>query len=168
MTQNSRRKFIAKTSATLAGLPLITHNWLQSPPSDRIRVAHVGVNGMGKSHLRWFAAMKDVETVALCDVDSRHLGEAEKIRASMQPRTKAEVYEDYRRIIDRKDNDVVTCATPDHWHALIAIHAFETGKDVYGEKPLSYSIREGKAMLAAKKKYRSVFQHEMQVNTRDK
>lgn len=167
MTQNSRRKFIAKTSATLAGLPLITHNWLQSPPSDRIRVAHVGVNGMGKSHLRWFAAMKDVETVALCDVDSRHLGEAEKIRASMQPRIKAEGYEDYRRIIDRKDIDVVTCATPDHWHALIAIHAFESGKDVYGEKPLSYSIKEGQAMLASQKKFNTIFQLGTQIHAGD-
>lgn len=164
MKPNSRRKFIANTGWALAGFPLITKNWLHSPPSERIRVAHVGVNGMGRAHIGWFGRMKDVETVALCDVDAHHLAAAEELRASIQPDVKADGYEDYRRIIDRKDIDVVTCATPDHWHALIAIHAFESGKDVYGEKPLSYSIGEGQAMLAAQKKFGTIFQLGTQIH----
>ncbi len=166
-TNHNRREFIKKTSLGLAAFPLITQNFLLTPPSDKIRVAHVGINGMGRGHIGWFAKMPDVETVALCDVDSQHLAEAEKLRASLQPGIKADGYGDYRRIIDRKDIDVVTCATPDHWHALVAIHAMESGKDVYGEKPLSYSVKEGQAMLATQKKYNSIFQLGTQIHAGD-
>ncbi len=167
MKKQNRRHFIKNTSLTLAGLPYLTTNFLKSPPSDKIRVAHVGINGMGSSHVRWFAAFPDAETVALCDVDADHLAKAEKLRSSLQPKVKADLYGDYRRIMDRKDIDVVTCATPDHWHALVAIHAFESGKDVYGEKPLSYSVKEGQVMLAAQKKYGSIFQLGTQIHAGD-
>jgi len=167
MKKQNRRHFIKKTSLALAGLPYLTTGFLKSPPSDKIRVAHVGINGMGSSHVRWFAAFPDVETVALCDVDAQHLATAEKLRSSLQPNVKADSYSDYRRIMDRKDIDVVTCATPDHWHALVAIHAFESGKDVYGEKPLSYSVKEGQVMLGAQKKYGSIFQLGTQIHAGD-
>lgn len=167
MRNHGRRKFIRTTGLALAGMPYITRHLLSAPPSDKIRVAHIGINGMGQSHVRWFGGMSDVETVALCDVDSRHLAAAEKLRASLQPSVKAQGYEDYRRILDRKDIDVVTCATPDHWHALVAIHAFETGKDVYGEKPLSYSVKEGQVMLAAKKRFGAIFQLGTQIHAGD-
>ncbi|HLT92932.1 MAG TPA: Gfo/Idh/MocA family oxidoreductase [Membranihabitans sp.] len=167
IADQNRRKFIRSTSMGLVGLPFITHSFLKVPPSDKIRVAHVGVNGMGRSHINWFARMDDVDTVALCDVDAQHLAEAEKLRSSLQPNVKAEGYGDYRRILDRKDIDVVTCATPDHWHALVAINAFETGKDVYGEKPLSYSVKEGQAMLAAQKRYNTIFQLGTQIHAGD-
>lgn len=163
----NRRQFIRQTSIGLMGMPFLTHGLLKSPPSDKIRVAHVGVNGMGRGHINWFGVFPDVETVALCDVDSHHLAEAEKLRSSLQPKVKADGYGDYRRIIDRKDIDVVTCATPDHWHALVAIHAFESGKDVYGEKPLSYSVKEGQVMLAAQKKHGSIFQLGTQIHAGD-
>lgn len=166
-TDQKRRHFIRKTSLGLAAFPFITHKFLKTPPSDKIRVAHVGINGMGSAHVNWFAKMPDVETVALCDVDSHHLTKAEKLRATLQPGVKADGYGDYRRIMDRKDIDVVTCATPDHWHALVAIHAFESGKDVYGEKPLSYSVKEGQAMLAAQKKHNSIFQLGTQIHATD-
>lgn len=166
-TDRNRRRFIRNTSLGLAGMPFITHNFLNVPPSDKIRVAHVGINGMGRGHINWFARMPDVDTVALCDVDAYHLAEAEKLRSSLQPNVKAEGYGDYRHIIDRKDIDVVTCATPDHWHALVAIHAMESGKDVYGEKPLSYSVREGQVMLAAQKKHRAIFQLGTQIHAGD-
>ncbi|MBY5959508.1 Gfo/Idh/MocA family oxidoreductase [Membranicola marinus] len=163
----NRRQFMKTTGLSLAGLPYITCNLIKSPPSDKIRVAHVGVNGMGSSHIRWFAGFEDTQTVALCDVDDHHLAKAKNLLSSLQTGGQVDGYGDYRRIMDRKDIDVVTCATPDHWHALVAIHAFESGKDVYGEKPLSYSVKEGQAMLAAKQKHNRIFQLGTQIHAGD-
>jgi predicted dehydrogenase len=75
-----------------------------------------------------------------------------------------EVYSDFRELLDRKDIDAVSIATPDHWHALIAIHAFLSGKDVYSEKPLSYTIAESRAMLKAQRKNKRVFQLGTQIH----
>lgn len=164
MKSQNRREFLKKTGLVAVGFPYVTKDWLKSPPSDRIRVATIGTGGQGKSHIRWFSQMKDVDMVALCDLDSRQLQSGEKLRSSLQPNTKSELYSDYRRILDRKDIDAVTYATPDHWHALMAIHAFEAGKDVYGEKPLSHSVKEGQAMVAAQQKYKSIFQLGTQIH----
>ena len=116
-------------------------------PSDKIVVAHIGVNGMGRNHIRWFAGLEDVEVAALCDVDGGHLGKAMETLYDIRPGSRTEAYLDFRRVLDRKDIDAITCATPDHWHALVAVMAFQSGKDVYGEKPLTYSAQEGRAML---------------------
>lgn len=160
----SRRKFLKTTGIGLLGFPAISHAFSGVAPSDKIRVAHVGTGNMGGSHIRWFAAFPDVETVALCDVDKLHLEGAGKLLQSLKSSAKPDLYSDFRRIIDRKDIDVVTCATPDHWHALVAIMAFESGKDVYGEKPLSYSAREGQAMLGALTKHNRIFQLGTQIH----
>ena len=109
----------------------------------------------------------DVETVALCDVDSVRLAESAKRLVQRKPTARPETYTDYRRILERKDIDVVTCATPDHWHALVAIHAFEAGKDVYGEKPLSYSLRERQRMEQTLRRTGAVFQLGTQIHAED-
>ncbi|MFA7154426.1 MAG: Gfo/Idh/MocA family oxidoreductase [Proteiniphilum sp.] len=158
-----RRHFLKSTGLGLMGYPLITNACLKAiedtvPPSDRIRVAHIGTGNMGGAHINWFTRFPDVETVALCDVDQTHLENAQKRLASVNPLAKPDTYTDFRHIMDRKDIDVVTCATPDHWHALIALMAFESGKDVYGEKPLSFSAHEGNVMLQSIKKYDRIFQ----------
>ena len=82
----------------------------------------------------------------------------------MNSNSKAETFTDFRYVIDRKDIDVITCATPDHWHALIAVMAFQSGKDVYSEKPLSYSKEEGDVMKNALNHYGSVFQLGTQIH----
>lgn len=164
MNLENRREFLKKTGLIAVGFPHIARGWLKSPPSDKIRVATIGTGGQGKAHIRWFSKMKDVDLVALCDVDSRQLRAGEKLRSSLQPNVKADLYANYQHIIDRKDIDAITYATPDHWHSLLAIHAFEAGKDVYGEKPLSHSVKEGQAMLAAQQKYKSIFQLGTQIH----
>lgn len=160
-----RRHFLQKSGASLLGLTLFS-GFKSKPiaPSDKLRVAHIGVNGMGTSHLKWFAALPEVEIVGLCDVDKNHLTKAQKTLQELHPNNKAEVYGDFRRILDRKDVDAITCATPDHWHAQIAILAFEAGKDVYGEKPLSYSVKEGQMMLKSMKKHKRIFQLGTQIH----
>lgn len=163
----TRRGFLRTAAAGALGFPLLSAycaHYGGVAPSDKITVAHIGLGGMGENHLKWFAAFPDVETVALCDVDEIRLGEKFDKLKTLRPETKAKCYTDFRRVLDRKDIDVVTCATPDHWHALIAIMAFQSGKDVYGEKPLSYCVAEGKAMLSAMLRNKRIFQLGTQIH----
>jgi hypothetical protein len=160
----SRRRFIQNTSLGIIGLPLLLNNYRNYPPSDKVRVAHIGLGGQGNSHVRWFNALPDVEIVALCDLDQIRLGETKKRLQEINTNTRVETFSDFRRILDRKDIDAISVATPDHWHALIAIMAFKSGKDVYGEKPLSYSVAEGRAMLRNMEKNKSIFQLGTQIH----
>lgn len=163
----NRRDFIRQSSTAALGLALFPGLVRKVVPSDRLRVAHIGLGGMGNNHMNWFAALPEVEVVALCDLDSNHLAESLKSLQTKQPDTKAQGYADFRHILDRKDIDAITCATPDHWHAQIAIMAFQAGKDVYGEKPLSYNVREGQQMLKAMNKYDRIFQLGTQIHAGD-
>ena len=122
-------------------------------PSERIVIGCVGVGGMGRQHVGWFASLEDVEKAAVCDVNLANAHTALEHLKAARPDTKAVVEQDFRRLLDRSDIDVITCATPDHWHALVAILAFQSGKHVYGEKPLSYDIAESQAMLKACRRY---------------
>lgn len=89
--------------------------------------------------------------IAVADANIRRAGEiAAKI--GIEP------YQDYRKLLERKDVDAITTATPDHWRALVSIHACQAGKDVYAEKPMSLTIREGRLMVETVRKYGRVFQ----------
>ena len=122
---------------------------------------------MGRAHVRWFADFDDVEVAALCDVDGGHLGRAMRELHEVRPGSRTEAYLDFRRVLDRTDIDAVTCATPDHWHALVAVMAFQSGKDVYGEKPLAYCAQEGRAMLDALERNDRIFQLGTQIHAGD-
>lgn len=160
-----RRAFLKTSGIGLAGFPLLANSMMTKvAPSDRIRVAHIGTGSRGNVHLEWFSAFPDVDAVALCDVDSVRLAKSARHLVSIKPGAKPDTYSDFRRILERKDVDVITCATPDHWHALIAILAFQSGKDVYGEKPLSFSLREGQLMEKTLTRHKSVFQLGTQIH----
>ncbi len=162
-----RRDFVRYSVLTGLGLQFLPFTGITAAPSDRVRVAHIGLGGMGLNHLNWFANLPEVEIVALCDVDDTHALEALEQLKKVHPDTKAQIYKDFRKVLERPDIDAVTIATPDHWHAQIAVLAFQAGKDVYGEKPLSYSQGEGKVMLAAQQKYDRVFQLGTQIHAGD-
>lgn len=162
-----RRDFIKKASLGALGFTLLPSLYGKAAASDRIRVAHIGLGGMGNSHMRWFANLPEVEIAALCDVDALHLGETKERLLKIHPNRKVDTYGDFRRILDRKDIDAITIATPDHWHAQIATLAFQAGKDVYGEKPLSHNVREGNMMLKNLNKYDRVFQMGNQIHAGD-
>jgi predicted dehydrogenase len=161
-SNTSRRKFISRSLTAGLAFTIVPRHVLGGKnfiaPSDRVRVANIGLGSQGNKHVEWFNSLSDVEVVALCDVDKLRLEKTQKSLLSINPDAKVETYTDFRKILDRKDIDAISCATPDHWHALIAIMAFESGKDVYGEKPLSYNISEGKAMLKSLEKNNSVFE----------
>ena len=157
----TRRKLLQKGTGWAVGAVaapyVITGTALggQSQPSaaNRITLGFIGVNWMGGGHLDMLLTNKRVHTRAICDIDKDHL---DKALAKAGPDCKG--YHDYRELLARPDIDAVVIATPDHWHALCAIHACEAGKDVYCEKPLSLTIREARAMVNAARRNGTVFQ----------
>jgi len=163
----NRRAFIKQGSIGALGLTILPWSARGVAPSDTLRVAHIGVGGMGNNHMNWFANLPGVKIVALCDVDQAHLASTISSLEKLQPDWKVDAYEDFRHILDRQDIDAITCATPDHWHATIGTLAFQAGKDVYGEKPLSYDVSEGQKMLAAQKKHGRIFQLGTQIHAGD-
>jgi predicted dehydrogenase len=167
MSKISRRSFLQKAGVGLAGFTILPSLGGLAAPSDRIRVAHIGINGMGNNHMNWFAALPDVEIAALCDVEELHLNKTFDSLKKIKSDTKAKLYGDFRKVLDDKDIDAITVATPDHWHATIAILAFQAGKDVYGEKPLAYDVKEGQMMLKAQEKNKRVFQLGTQIHAGD-
>ena len=152
MSPINRRTFLGATGA----LALASKSSLASP-NDRVRVAIVGLRNRGSELANEFARNKAVEVVALCDIDdsmfAKPLQSVEKITGKA-PRTE----KDFRRLLDDKSIDAVVNATPDHWHALIAVLACQAGKDVYTEKPASHNIVEGRRMVEAARKYHRVVQ----------
>lgn len=115
--------------------------------NDRIVIANIGVGGMGSNHI-------PPDSAALCDVDDNRLAAAAKRVVQGTPA----LYKDYRRILERKDIDAVTIGTPDHWHALMTVHACQAGKHVYSEKPTCRTLEEGRAMVNAARYYKRVVQ----------
>jgi predicted dehydrogenase len=168
MSKNINRRDFLKTGALGAlGLTILPSFLSRTPASDRLRIAHIGLGGMGNQHMSWFAALPDAEIVALCDVDKDHLSSTLNTLKGLHPDTQAKTYEDFRHVLDRKDIDAVTIATPDHWHAQIAALAFQAGKDVYGEKPLSYDVKEGQMILKNLNKHNRIFQLGTQIHAGD-
>jgi predicted dehydrogenase len=165
--QTNRREFLKKSSLGALGFALLPSLYGKVNASDRLRIAHIGLGGMGNAHMKWFAQLPEVEIVALCDVDELRLGSTLKTLNDLQPGGKVDTYGDFRRILERKDIDAITCATPDHWHAQIATLAFQAGKDVYGEKPLSYDVKEGQNMLKNMNKHNRIFQMGNQIHAGD-
>ncbi|MCO5234732.1 MAG: Gfo/Idh/MocA family oxidoreductase [Chitinophagaceae bacterium] len=165
--RQSRRQFIKTTAIGAAGFAILPSLYSKTAPSDKLRVAHIGLGGMGNAHMKWFANLPEVEIVALCDVDQLHLANTLKSLQQIHPDTRAQTYGDFRHILDRKDIDAITCATPDHWHSTIASLAFQSGKDVYGEKPLSYNPGEAKTMLKNASRYNRIFQMGTQIHAGD-
>ncbi len=149
-TNRNRRDFLIQSSASAAFVPYFfsqsrTLADATKSKNDRFRLGLIGAGGMGTGNMK--AAANWVDVVAIADVDSVR-GETAKETMS---KGKADVYKDYRKILDRKDIDVIHIATPDHWHTKPLIEAMLAGKDVYCEKPLTLTIDEGKLIRKVQK-----------------
>jgi predicted dehydrogenase len=128
------------------------------PPSDRIVMAGIGFGMQGPSNMKSFLGKSDVQWVAVCDLDTTPLGVAEKTVNDHYGNKDCATYRDYRELYARGDLDAVSIAVPDHWHAILSISAVRSGLDVYGEKPFTHSLREGRALCDAVKRYGRVWQ----------
>ncbi len=157
----SRRTFLKTSGATVAGIGMassFTEAMASCSANEKVNVGLVGCNGMGFSDLTAFLENPQVECIALCDIDegvlNKRAADVEKIRGKKP----ANLYKDWRKLIENKDIDVVIVGTPDHWHCLIMTAACAAGKDVYCEKPLGNSIEECNLMVKAAQKYKRVVQ----------
>src|SRR5881628_597618 len=164
MTEIDRRRFIVNTAGATAsaalGISSLGRAAASVNPNGTVRVAVIGVNGRGKDHLHGYGALaaQNVEVAAICDVDEevlRRETDAFEKRFNKRPKT----YKELRRVLEDKEIDAVSIATPNHWHSLAAIWACQAGKDVYVEKPLSHNIWEGRKLVEAARKYNRVVQH---------
>ena len=145
----SRREFAGATAGAAA---LLMKGRSAIGANEKVRFAIIGAGSRGNQLLDTFLPRADVELIAVADVDDRHAGEtAERIKKAKgnTPITTR----DYRELLNNKDLDAVIIATPDHWHALPAIHAVMAGKDVYVEKPVGHNVAEGRAMIVAARKF---------------
>jgi len=127
-------------------------------PSNRIVMACIGMGGQGTRNMRGFLDKKEVQVVAVCDVDKKHRDRAKKIVDDKYQNNRCKAYLDFREVIERQDIDALSLALPDHWHSVPAIMAARAGKDMYAEKPLARTIREGRAMADAVHRYGTVWQ----------
>ncbi|HUY32000.1 MAG TPA: Gfo/Idh/MocA family oxidoreductase [Pirellulales bacterium] len=152
---------LAAVGLTASGLGLAQPRKASAARSanEKLVIGLVGCGYMGRANLRDFLRVPEVEVAAVCDVDSRRLAEAlEDVQKAERNPGKVETCRDFRRLIDRKDIDALVVVSPDHWHAYMATAAMRAGKDVYCEKPLAHSIREGRAIVQAAEKYHRVVQ----------
>ncbi|WP_295126462.1 Gfo/Idh/MocA family oxidoreductase [uncultured Chitinophaga sp.] len=155
--QVSRRSFLRNGAAAAAGFMIVPRHVLGgkgfTAPSDRLRVAGIGVGGKGQSDLAEIAK-GPADVVLLCDVDDR------RAAASVKAFPKAKYYKDFREMLDKehKNIDAVTVSTPDHNHAIQALAAMQLGKHVYVQKPLTHDIYEARVLTEAAKKYKVVTQ----------
>jgi predicted dehydrogenase len=153
MTSCHRRTFLG----TMGALTLANRRVWADSPSERVRLAVIGVRGRGTDLAQLFARQENSEVVAVCDVDdatfARPVAAVEKI-SGKAPRTE----KDFRRLLDDKSIDAIAIATPDHWHALLTVFGCQAGKDVYCEKPASHNVVEGQRMVEAARKYNRVVQ----------
>ena len=150
--RRTRREFLEDSmfaaagavAVTSAGTAFAAEEAQSKSPNERLNVAVVGVKGRGGSHIGAFAGRKDTMITYICDADSDiGQGRAKEV-AKRQGDVEPKFVEDIRAVCDDKNVDIVTIATPNHWHALGAIWAIQAGKDVYVEKPVSHNVSESR------------------------
>jgi predicted dehydrogenase len=171
MKSIDRKEFIRESVVMSGGLlvtPAYVRNMISDSPNERINVALIGIagkrpsirgiiNGRGIVHINNYAEIPNVRISTLCDVDERLFPEKIKIieeKFGATPKTEF----DFRKVLEDKEIDVISIATPDHWHALMTIWACQAGKDVYVEKPVCHNLSEGRKMVEAARKYNRMVQ----------
>lgn len=166
-SQFTRRSFLKSAAMVSASAPFIlpSHIWAaEVKPNDRLTLGFIGLGTQGKGLMGGFLGKKETQTVAVCDVDTNRREDAKKrvddhyAKQNDASYKGCDAYKDFRELLGRKDIDAVIIATPDHWHAFIAIAAAKAGKDIYCEKPLCQSIHEARAMVNAVRRNRRIFQ----------
>jgi len=153
----TRRSFLKRGSAATSGLLIGTHRrWAGA--NNRVRLAVVGIHGMGQSHIAAYNALPGVEVAALCDVDENLFPEVIAKHFTKMNRPAPKTYTDIRKLLEDKEIDGFSVVTPNHWHVLAAIWGIQAGKHVSVEKPCCHNFFEGRKLVEASKKYRVLVQ----------
>ena len=139
-----RRRFLAAAAGAACAFHIVPRSALggadQTPPSEKLNIAGIGVGGQGGAVVRQLAAQQQ-NVVALCDVDAKYAA------GTFKAYPQAEVFQDYRVLLDKcRDVDAVVIGTPDHMHAPVTVAALRAGKHVYVEKPMAHTIEEARVM----------------------
>jgi len=154
--ENPGRRNFLKTGAAALATAASASRVLGA--NDRIRVAVVGLRGRGWDHVRGYQPIPGVEVAYFCDVDenilTKRVADAEGLGMA-----KPQTYVDFRKLIEDKNVDAVSIATPNHWHSLMGIWAAQAGKDIYCEKPCSHNWWEGRQLVRAVDKYKVICEH---------
>jgi predicted dehydrogenase len=167
MNGMKRRQFLKTVAvaggAAVAGFPTIVKASALGrdgavAPSDRIVMAGIGFGMQGPSNMANFLEKPEVQWVAVCDLDTEHLAMAKGMVDKKYGNKACATYHDFRELYRRRDLDAVSIAVPDHWHAILSIAALRAGFDVFGEKPLTHNLREGRALCDAVARYGRVWQ----------
>ncbi|MSR56546.1 MAG: Gfo/Idh/MocA family oxidoreductase [Planctomycetaceae bacterium] len=172
MTKPTRREFLENSLFAAAAAAMVGGNASRAAradeaaeadkqstsPSERLRVAVVGVRGRGTEHVGKFTGRKDTEVVAICDVDGYFAYKNGLLAVENATGKRPAIYQDIRKLLEDKSIDVISIATPNHWHALAAIWAIQAGKDVYVEKPVSHNVSEGRRIVDAARNHKKICQ----------
>ena len=158
----SRRTFVRSAAAAVAVPYVVPSSALggngRPAPSSRLTMGLIGLGSMGMRHVKGFLQEDDCRVIAVCDVDAgRRNAAAEEVNKQYGNKDCAR-YNDFRELLWRDDVDTLCISVPDHWHSITAIMGVVAGKDIYGEKPLSLTISEGRAMVEAAGRYKCVWQ----------
>jgi predicted dehydrogenase len=164
--RTSRRRFLQQTSlasAAAIGFPYVVPATALGrdgavAPSERIVMGAIGTGGMGKGDINAMMDSREVQFVAVCDVDTNHRNQARNQVNAKYGNQDCQAYADFRELLGRQDIDAVNVTTPDHWHALCSVAAANAGKHVYCEKPLANSVAEGRAICEAVKRNKVILQ----------
>lgn len=165
MNTMTRRDFVTgATAAAATGLLIGTSKTAWAGANERLNVCVMGVNGRGQSHLHAYRALENTQITTVCDVDSRLFPTCAKwFESEDLPEPKFE--QDIRKVLEDKDVDIISIATPNHWHSLATIWACQAGKDVYVEKPMTHNVYEGTKVIEAAEKYKRIVQHGTQLRS---
>jgi predicted dehydrogenase len=154
----TRRDFVKKSAVGVTAMSVPAASYARIlGANERVNLGIAGLNGRGQALILTAAQMSDVAITALCDVDNL-VFEKSQIALKNQHRSKAKTYADVRKLLENKDLDALTIATPDHWHTPMAIMAMQAGKHVYLEKPCCHNPQEGEWLVAAQQKTGRVLQ----------
>ncbi len=154
-----RRELLKAGTSSAISLAAIQTRAFAAPDDSPPRVALIGSGWYGKTDLFHLIQVAPVEVVGLCDVDSQMVAEAAELVSQRQSsKKKPPTYGDFRELLAKQTPEIVLIGTPDHWHCLPMVEACKAGADVYVQKPISYDVVEGQAMVAAARKYKRTVQ----------
>jgi predicted dehydrogenase len=168
MEKVNRRSFLNKSIAVLTGSGVAYYGSGQSQvlgANNDVRVAVTGVGGQGRHHIANYLKMPGVRIVALCDVNTEHMANA--VAGLKENGVSVKTYRDFRKMMEDKEIDAVSIATPNHWHSLQGIWACQAGKHCTVEKPVSHNILEGRQLVKASRKYGVMCQGDFDIRSRE-